>query len=288
MSWTPRAVAAMLGISPTTLRTWDQRYQLGPSGRTAGGHRRYRADEVEQLRRMVALTARGVAPAQAAEQARQPVPDRPEPVRPALTATAAKAARRGFLTAADRLDEPLMHRLAVDLIAGHGVVAAWQSVLAPCLVELGDRVERRGAGVEVEHLASAGLLHALRAVPYPTGEGGLTALLSCAPDEQHTLALEALGAALSEEDQRWRSLGARVPTTALCDALERLRPAVTVIWAHHTDLAAAVPLEELRRGVDTVVVAAGPGWDGCPLPASVRRPATLAEAVRLVLDQVRV
>lgn len=286
MSWTPRAVAAMLGISPTTLRTWDQRYDLGPSDRTAGGHRRYRDDEVDLLRRMVALTAQGIAPAEAARRARLPAPDTAAPTRPVLTADTARAARRGFLAAAERLDEPRVRRLATDLIAAHGVVAAWQSVLAPFLIELGDRVLRRGAGVEVEHLASAGLLHALRAVPYPDGDGVLTALLSCAPDEQHVLALEALGAALSEEDCRWRGLGARVPVSALRDALERLRPAVVVIWAHDADLAAAVPLQELRA--DAVVMATGPGWDGFTLPDSVRRPTTLAEALRLIVDQVRV
>jgi DNA-binding transcriptional MerR regulator len=287
MSWTPRAVAAMLGISPTTLRTWDMRYGLGPSDRTAGGHRRYRDDEVDQLRRMVALTAQGVAPADAARQSRQPVPVTSPPARPELTAAAARSARRGFLTAADRLDEPRVRRLAADLITAHGVVAAWQAVLAPFLVELGDRVRQRGAGVEVEHLASAGLLHALRAVPYPDRDGVLAALLSCAPEEQHTLALEALGAALSEEDCLWRNLGARVPSTALRDALDRLRPPVVVIWAHHADLAAAVPIEELRRSTDAVLVAAGPGWEGLALPASVRRPATLLDAVRLVLDPIR-
>lgn len=284
MSWTPRAVAAMLGISPTTLRTWDQRYGLGPSDRTAGGHRRYRDDEVDRLRRMIALTAQGVAPAAAALQSRQHTPAPPRPARPELTAAAARSARRGFLTAADRLDEPRVRRLAAELIAGHGVVAAWQEVLAPFLIELGDRVRKRGAGIEVEHLASAGLLHALRGVPYPDRDGVLTALLSCAPDEQHTVALEALGAALSEVDCRWRSLGARVPSTALRDALERLRPAVVVIWAHHVDLAATVPIAELSRGADAVFLAAGPGWDGLPLPASVRRPTTLADAVRMVVD----
>ncbi|MFE2754743.1 MerR family transcriptional regulator [Actinosynnema sp. NPDC059335] len=288
MSWTPRAVAAMLGISPTTLRTWDQRYGLGPSGRTAGGHRRYRDDEVEQLRRMVALTARGVAPAQAAEQARQPTTARPEPTRPALTAATAKAARRGVLTAADRLDEPGVRRLAADLIGAHGVVAAWQAVLSPFLVELGERVHRRGSGVEVEHVASTGLLHALRAVPHAGGTGTLAALLSCAPDEQHTLALEALGAALSEESCSWRSLGARVPVPALCDALDRLRPAVAVIWAHHPDLAATVPIEDLCRRTTAVLAVAGPGWDDVPLPDAVRRPPTLPDAVRLIVDQAHV
>ena len=77
-----------------------------------------------------------------------------------------------------------------------------------------------------------------------------------------------------------------MPSAALRDALERLRPAVVVIWAHHADLAAAVPIEELGRSTDAVLVAAGPGWEGLALPAPVRRPATLAEAVGLVLDPI--
>ena len=66
MTYTPRAVAGMLGIAPTTLRTWDQRYGLGPSVRTDGGHRRYEDADVEVLRRMVVLTAQGISAAAAA------------------------------------------------------------------------------------------------------------------------------------------------------------------------------------------------------------------------------
>ncbi|ANZ43213.1 hypothetical protein BBK82_33210 [Lentzea guizhouensis] len=277
----------MLGVSPVTLRTWDQRYGLGPSVRTRGGHRRYQDEDVEVLRRMVALTGQGVAPAAAAELA-QREPARPHPRgRAQLREDEAESARRGFVTAAKRLDEPLMLDLAGKLLTGHGVVAAWDQVFAPCLVELGHMVAERGRGVEVEHLASSSLLHALRSVP-PTGSSGvLAALLSCAPEEQHGLALEALGAALSEEDVRWRNLGARVPARALCDAVLRLRPAVALVWAHRADIAEQVPLAELVAGSGAEIAVAGPGWAGLALPSSVRTPHTLTDAIRLVVSRVR-
>ncbi|GGM74650.1 transcriptional regulator [Lentzea pudingi] len=287
MTYTPRAVAGMLGIAPTTLRTWDQRYGLGPSVRTDGGHRRYEDADVEVLRRMVGLTAQGVAASAAAVLARQPPAARPHGPRVPIAAGEAVVAQRGFLAAAKRLDEPAMAELAAELLAAHGVVSSWESVFVPALVELGELVATSGEGVEIEHLASGSVLHALRSIPRASGPGVLSALLSCAPDEQHWLPLEALGAALSEEDCRWGNLGARVPAEALCDAVDRLRPRVVLIWAHRQDLALRVPLEELGTRPGVVLTVAGSGWEGVRLPSSVHRPKSLTEAIGLVLSYVR-
>ncbi|HEX8869780.1 MAG TPA: MerR family transcriptional regulator, partial [Lentzea sp.] len=120
MTYTPRAVAGMLGIAPTTLRTWDQRYGLGPSGRTDGGHRRYEEADVDVLRRMLVLTGQGVAPASAAVLARQEPPARRSRAHKPISDEEAVAAQRGFLAAARRLDEPLMIDLAAKLLTDHG------------------------------------------------------------------------------------------------------------------------------------------------------------------------
>ncbi|QAY70142.1 MerR family transcriptional regulator [Xylanimonas protaetiae] len=63
------AVARRLGVAPATLRTWDRRYGLGPSGRTAGSHRRYTPEDVARLLVMRRLTVEGVAPVDAARAA---------------------------------------------------------------------------------------------------------------------------------------------------------------------------------------------------------------------------
>jgi DNA-binding transcriptional MerR regulator len=60
--------AQRLGVAVTTLRTWHQRYGLGPTGHTAGRHRRYTAADMDRLDRMRWLTARGMSPAQAARE----------------------------------------------------------------------------------------------------------------------------------------------------------------------------------------------------------------------------
>ncbi|SFR04324.1 DNA-binding transcriptional regulator, MerR family [Lentzea waywayandensis] len=285
MTYTPRAVAGMLGVAPTTLRTWDQRYGLGPSIRTDGGHRRYEEADVDVLRRMVVLTGQGVSASAAALLARQKPAIRPSlPLSP-LGSEDAASARRSFLAAAKRLDEPMMSDLAERLITDHGVVSAWETVFVPALVELGELVADTGQGVEIEHLASGSVLFALRGIPRASSPGVLSALLSCAPDEQHWLPLEALGAALSEQGRMWRNLGARVPADALYDAVTRLRPAVALVWAHRPELALRVPLEELGARPGTVLAVAGAGWNGLELPPFVHRPATLTEAIRLIVDR---
>jgi DNA-binding transcriptional MerR regulator len=66
---TVAAVARRLGVAPATLRTWDRRYGLGPSGHSAGAHRRYSASDVARLLTMRRLTLEGVAPSEAARMA---------------------------------------------------------------------------------------------------------------------------------------------------------------------------------------------------------------------------
>jgi DNA-binding transcriptional MerR regulator/methanogenic corrinoid protein MtbC1 len=69
------AVARRLGVAPSTLRTWDRRYDLGPSAHTAGSHRRYSPDDLARLVVMRRLTLEGVPPADAARIALAREPD---------------------------------------------------------------------------------------------------------------------------------------------------------------------------------------------------------------------
>ncbi|MCZ4512163.1 MerR family transcriptional regulator, partial [Streptomyces sp. ActVer] len=62
---TTGAVARRLGVSPTTLRSWDRRYGLGPAVRADGRHRRWTTRDVAMLEAMCRLTSAGVPPAEA-------------------------------------------------------------------------------------------------------------------------------------------------------------------------------------------------------------------------------
>ena len=52
-------MADELGVPASTIRSWEARFGVGPSARTPGGHRRYTAGDVAQLRALRDLVSRG-------------------------------------------------------------------------------------------------------------------------------------------------------------------------------------------------------------------------------------
>jgi len=65
-------VVRATGLGEATLRAWERRYGFPQPQREAGGHRRYAAEEVERLLRVVAERERGIALPVAIERARVP------------------------------------------------------------------------------------------------------------------------------------------------------------------------------------------------------------------------
>lgn len=68
-SLTVAAVAQVVGVAPSTLRTWARRYGLEPSGHRSGLHRRYAESDVARLQFMRMLTQTGLSSKQAAARA---------------------------------------------------------------------------------------------------------------------------------------------------------------------------------------------------------------------------
>jgi DNA-binding transcriptional MerR regulator len=59
------AVARMVGVSVSTLRTWEERYRVVVATRSAGGQRRYSREQLAQLRFVVGEIADGMSPGDA-------------------------------------------------------------------------------------------------------------------------------------------------------------------------------------------------------------------------------
>lgn len=276
------AAARRLGVAVTTLRTWHQRYGLGPSRHESGHHRRYTADDMGRLQVMQRLTAQGVAPAEAAAWAlAQPATALAPDPGPAADSSPASAIR-GLTRAAMRLDAPAMRDILCTAVRDRGVIAAWTDVMTPALISVGERYESTMRFVEVEHLLSRAVTEVLISVQHTSGTPRV--LLAAADEEQHTLPLEALAAALAEGGVPTRLFGARVPPQALLDAITRTGPAAVVLWSQR---AATGDVEQLTRIRDVphppvVVAAAGPGWPGGDLPPGITRLTGLPEAVQLL------
>ncbi|MFL6122923.1 MerR family transcriptional regulator [Actinophytocola sp.] len=281
-------VARRLGIAVTTLRTWHQRYDLGPSHHEAGRHRRYTPEDVTRLDTMRRLTAQGVPAATAARIARgSPTTAGRDGGGHTVPVGRAGAAARGLARAAMRLDQSAMRTALDEAIATHGVVSTWDDVVRPVLHGIGERHARTRTMVEVEHVLSRAVSEALSAVRPPTGNA--TVLLACTDEEQHGLPLEALVAALAETGRASRLLGPRVPADALLAAVRRTGPRGIVLWSQTPATADVGQLETLldHRPAPLVIVAAGPGWHTSALPPTVRNPRTLTEALQLLTEVPR-
>jgi hypothetical protein len=281
---TASETAQLLGVAITTLRTWDRRYGLGPEVHEAGKHRRYREPDVQRLMEMRRLIAQGVPPGQAAAWVlnRVPAPNHRDGGGHAVAVGASGPAVRGLTRAAMRLDSAECRRLIIDAIASAGVVSAWTDLLSPALIHIGAKHAVTRGIIDVEHLLSTEISFALAGIPRPPETGRI--LLACADEEQHSLALEAVSAALAQRGIASRLLGARVPLTALRDAIRRTGPDVVVLWSQTADTAHSRQLPQILRTHPTprMLVAAGPGWDGTRIPGGIARPTSLAEAVAIM------
>lgn len=270
----PEAVARRLGVAVSTLRTWHQRYGLGPTGHTAGRHRRYSRQDLARLELMLDLTSRGVRPAQAAALAKawdeaagkQETGSVPE-----------RQARQGLLRAAARLDAHVLRVRLRQAIAAHGVVRVWHDLLCPVLVTIGEISNEDSRQVAMEHVLSRVVSEVFAAQPRPALGTIARTVLACAPEEQHSLPLEALAAALAERHIPALLLGARVPPQALRSAVVRARPHLVVLWSQQYDTGDPAHLRALLglAHPPAYLAAGGPGWPESGLPPGVLRPATL-------------
>ncbi len=286
------AVARRLGVSPSTLRTWDRRYGIGPSGHTDGSHRRYSAVDLARLLHMQALVHSGVRVADAAVAAREWEPDGTEtvasndevmepfadveyPDRDALV--------RGLAASAMALDGRAAASLLRRSLETRGVMWTWDEVLRPVLVQVGSHWERTGAGVDVEHLLSQVATTELSAVvTRESPRSTRPALLACAPHEDHCLAIYAVAAALAERGVETRILGPRTPAAALASAIRRLGPSSVFVWAYLPAIKDARALDIPKIRPEPLVVLAGPGWPR-PTPDCTVYVADLASAVTRLL-----
>ena len=260
-------VADRIGVPTATLRSWNRRYGIGPADHVTGRHRLYSEAEIRMLHRMRQLVEQGVSARSAARDA----------------ASARHGDASTLLAAAFALDSAAMGHVIAHRLRDRGVVDTWNTLIRPAFATL-STLQRDGEDcIDVEHLLSrvtAGALH--RLPPPPSSDGPAdprTILMACCEGEVHTLALDALAAALSQMGHTAVALGASVPCSAVIAALHRL-PSVdaVVLWSQRVETVDLEAVKALKASNATIMVA-GLGWDGIPLSRGVVRLPTLDAAI---------
>lgn len=213
------------GVSPDLLRAWERRYSLLQPSRSPGGLRLYSEDDLLRVGAMQEQLAAGLAAAEAAAVAAS----RGGVARSQSDTTHAQDELAAALLA---FDETRAHSAFDALVAAFSLDTLVGDVVVPYLHDLGDRWERGEISVAQEHFASALLRGRLLGLARGWGQGlGPTALLACAPGEQHDLGLIAFGLALRARGWRILYLGADTPLESLAGAARSSRPDRIVVSA---------------------------------------------------------
>ena len=232
------AAAEMLGVSTSTLRSWERRLDYPHPRRTPGNHRIYELDEVEALREALRETHNISS---AVEVARQRGRGPASPAR--------------LLQAFDRFDEAGADRELEQSLAVRSVERTITEVLLPAL----EVAERRPNGeAELEHACrwATGWLHGARRLSAgATRPEGVLLLDTGSPlgvEAVHTQALELF---LRRAGLRVLLLSAGLAEGRFRSALRALQPQTVVICG--TDARLDVlggPLRRLRAEDGTAVL----------------------------------
>jgi MerR family transcriptional regulator, light-induced transcriptional regulator len=203
------AAAAMLGVSPNTLRSWERRFGYPAPQRTEGGHRQFELAEIEALRQAFAET-RDIASAVSIARERGTGSSSPARLRSALETFAQDGA--------DRLLE--------ESLAVRSVERTVESVLLPAIELLAEGSPERAFG---GRYAAGWLAAATRVAPPASRDEGVLIFDASHPASLDALHVQALELFLRRSGLRVLSLPATLETERVGAALRALRPGAIVL-----------------------------------------------------------
>ncbi|HEX2543768.1 MAG TPA: cobalamin-dependent protein [Ramlibacter sp.] len=217
------AVEQATGIARATLRIWERRYGFPQPGRDLRGERTYPPDQLQKLRLIAALMARGHRPGRLVQLSATQ-----------LSALAgALGERRLGAEAGAALDEPVLEPLRRHDVAGllrqlqeavrsMGLAAFVTERMPQMNVNVGLAWARGELQVYEEHLYTEAMQLVLRSaiaqLPPAPSEGGPRVLLATVPEEGHGLGLLMAHALLSLHGCHCTSVGLRLPIPQIVSA----------------------------------------------------------------------
>ena len=205
------ALTKRTGVPPDTIRKWEQRYGVLHPERTTGGQRRYSELDVARVEWLKARLEEGYRIGEAAALLGEG----------ALVARTPDELRKAFAEAASTSDVRALSTVVDQALALGPIDEAFENVLAPALVDIGDRWERGELTVAQEHLASSTVragLQRLLADARASVRG--VVVLACAPGERHEIGLLMLAVLLRADGWQVAYLG---PDTPIDDAVSLAR-----------------------------------------------------------------
>ena len=242
------ALTRRTGVSPDTIRKWEQRYGVLRPERTTGGQRRYTELDVARVEWLKARLAEGFRIGEAAAllgPGGMAVGGPEELLRTLVDAT-----RTSDVVTVTATVEQALLTLAPE--------TAFAEVLAPALVEIGELWSVGELSVAQEHLVSAAVRSALqRLLADRRASVRGMAVLACAPGERHEIGLLMLAVLLRADGWQVAYLGADTPAREAVRLARGLGASVVAFSASREDAAARLATglrrERVPEGVRVLV-----------------------------------
>jgi MerR family transcriptional regulator, light-induced transcriptional regulator len=224
------AAAALLGVSPNTLRSWEGRFGYPTPARTGGGHRQFELTEIEALRQAYAET-RDIASAISVARERGEGPSTPARLQAAFAA----------------FSEEQCDRLMEESMAVRSVERTVETVLLPAVETLAP-----AAAAESHNDTPAGspeycfawryatgwLAAAQRVAPPSTREEGVLIFDASRTRDVDALYVQALELFVRRAGLRVLALPVDLDSTRVGNALRALRPSAVVLGGRCASLEA--------------------------------------------------
>ncbi len=214
------AAAAMLGVSPNTLRSWERRFGFPEPRRTAGGHRQFDLAQIEALRAAFEET-HNVSSAIAVARERGTGPASPARLRSAFA----------------RFDEGEASRILEESLAVRSVERTVEEVLLPCVESLAEDGGKDGPEHGFAWRWSTNWLAAsMRVTPAATRDEGVVIFDASGPCDVESLYGQALELALRRRGLRTLTLAVGLDPARSARALHAVEPNAIVLAGGRADL----------------------------------------------------
>lgn len=236
------AAAAMLGVSPSTLRSWERRFGFPEPRRTAGGHRQFDLVEIEALRSAFEET-HNVSSAIAVARERGAGPATPARLRSAFT----------------RFSEDEADRIVEESLSVRSVERTVEEVILPGVAGLagGDTVASDGESAEYGfgwRWATGWLAAQARVAPPAVRQDGVLVFDASRPVDLDALHAQALELVLRRSGVRTLTLTVALDPDRVARALRALQPRAVVLTGRRASRDVLGRLVYAARRVDPGVV----------------------------------
>jgi excisionase family DNA binding protein len=224
---TSREAARVLGVSEASVKRWADSGLL-PMEKTAGGHRRFRPEDLAAVRR--ACPSYGDAAADRKRAALRASAPQTQALEPGREAALTSETFRALL---DGRDEELSSLLVNLYLHGLSVGQIADNVLCASMRKVGDLWHAGELTVAQEHVATrtaSVALQRLRASLQTRAAGGRMSAICCSvEDDFHELPLRLAALTLEASGLAVFDLGPSTPFSALAEAVQRFRPELVCV-----------------------------------------------------------